>query len=131
MTAAQFCSRDLVHRELGGDTAAPETYSAETAADPKIVQLRDRVSVEPQGQDWEHSVTESIVDLKTGRQLQVRHDTGIPAADVARQGERVTAKFMSLVVPVLGDNKAKALAAAVDGLEDLKDIGALMDLVRS
>jgi len=116
---------------LGGDTAAPETYSEATAADPKIVQLRDRVSVEPQGADWGHSVTESIVDLKTGRQLQVRHDTGIPAADIARQGERVTAKFMSLVVPVLGENRAKALAAAVDGLEGLKDVGALMELARA
>jgi len=116
---------------LGGNTAAPETYSEATAADPKVVQLRDRVSVEPQGPDWGHSVTESIVDLKTGRQLQIRHDTGIPAADLDRQGERVAAKFMSLVVPVLGENKAKSLAATVDDLEGMKDIGALMDLVRA
>jgi 2-methylcitrate dehydratase PrpD len=111
----------------GADTAAPGTYVDATAARPDLVQLRDRVQIELVN-DWPHSQADVVVELNDGRRLEKSCDTGIPAADVALQGERVRAKFMSLAVPVLGQAGAEQLAAAVEDVEGLKDAGELMTL---
>ena len=111
----------------GADTAAPDTYNDATAADRDLVQLRDRVQIELV-KDWPHSQADVVVELNDGRKLEKSCDTGIPAADVAFQGDRVRAKFMSLATPALGQAGAERLAAAIENIESLKDAGELTAL---
>lgn len=102
---------------LGRDTAAPETYSDATAADPEVIALRDRVSVRTMPAGWSPTLTEIVVETAQGTRLTARYDTGVPAADVADQAQRIRAKFMSLVVPAIGRAKAEVLADRIENLE--------------
>lgn len=111
----------------GTDTASPATFTDTTAANQDLVQLRDRVQIELV-KDWPNSQADVVVELADGRKLEKSFDSGIPAADVAAQGERVRAKFMSLATPVLAAAGAERLAAAVENVEQLKDAGELMTL---
>ncbi len=111
----------------GRDTAGLATYSEAQANDPLLVQLRDKVSVEFQ-RGWPHTLAEMTVTSADGRSFQARHDSGIPASDLAAQGRRLQAKFMSLAEPVLGRARAEALAAAVEDLDRLSSVAELTRL---
>ena len=50
--------------------------------------------------DWPQAAAEIEVVLADGRVLRAGHDAGIPAADIAAQGERLAAKFDALAEPV-------------------------------
>jgi hypothetical protein len=88
--------------------------------------LRDTVSVEFE-RGWPHTVAEMRVTLDDGRVVEARHDSGIPADDLAAQQRRLEAKFMSLAEPVLGRSRAEQLVACVAGLDEL---ASLDDLTR-
>ncbi|HXZ01089.1 MAG TPA: MmgE/PrpD family protein [Stellaceae bacterium] len=125
---AKFSLRLATAMALAGlDTAALETYSEKTAADPRLVALRDKVTVDFRP-DWPHTVAELELRLADGRVLRARHDSGVPASDLAAQGRRLEAKFMSLAAPVLGGAQAGRLAAAVAGLDRLGSIAELTRL---
>jgi 2-methylcitrate dehydratase PrpD len=109
----------------GIDTAAMESYSAANVSHPGLNRLRDKVAIDFQT-DWPHTLAETSVELTDGRRLEARHDSGVPESDVARQGERIVAKYRSLAVPVLGETKSEALLAAIRGLETLDSMDGLL-----
>jgi 2-methylcitrate dehydratase PrpD len=125
---AKFSLRLTVAFALAGiDTASLGVYSEANAADAKLVALRDKVRIEfvP---GWPSSRAELRVTLADGRDFEARHDSGIPAADVAAQGRRIEAKYLSLVVPVLGESAARRLMASVARLDALPSITELTAL---
>jgi 2-methylcitrate dehydratase PrpD len=125
---AKFSLRLTTAMALAGlDTAALGSYSEKTAGDPLLASLRDKVTVEFQ-RDWPHTVAELELRLADGSVLRARHDSGVPASDLAAQGRRLQAKFMSLAAPVLGSAQAERLAAAVAALDRLASIAELTRL---
>jgi 2-methylcitrate dehydratase PrpD len=125
---SKFSLRQTVAMALAGiDTASLGAYSIENARDPRLVNLRARVTL-----DWQHSwpqtVSELELQLADGRRLRARHDSGIPAADIAQQGRRLAAKFGSLVEPVLGPSRTRELRETIARLDSLADIGTLARL---
>ena len=66
--------------------------------------------------------------LKDQTTLHAAHDSGIPAPDVAAQGRRLADKFLALTVPVLGETQARALMAAIEGLEALENPSSIAAL---
>jgi 2-methylcitrate dehydratase PrpD len=110
----------------GIDTARLDSYSERIATDPSLVDLRDKVSVEFERQ-WPHTLAEMRVTLDDGRVVEARHDSGIPAADLAAQQRRLEAKFMSLAEPVIGRSGAERLVAGIAALDGL---GSLDELTR-
>ena len=124
---AKFSLRLTSAMALAGvDTARLDSYSERIAADPSLVALRDKVSVEFERQ-WPHTLAEMRVILDDGRTVEARHDSGIPATDLAAQQERLEAKFMSLAEPVVGPSRAERLVACVAALDRL---GSLDELTR-
>jgi 2-methylcitrate dehydratase PrpD len=122
---AKFSLRLATALALAGlDTASLDTYSDRNAGDPVLVGLRDKVTVEFEPQ-WPHTVAELTVTLSDGRVLEARHDSGVPAADLAAQSRRLEAKFMSLAAAVLGKQRAERLLAAVAGLDEMASITEL------
>lgn len=105
------------------DTGAISTYSDANAVREDLVALRDKVRVDPQG-DQRRACTVRVA-LTNGSQLTESYDAGIPATDVVAQGERVKAKFRSLASPVLGTEKSAALLEAVYDLENIKNVNEL------
>jgi 2-methylcitrate dehydratase PrpD len=125
---AKFSLRLTTAFALAGiDTARLDIYSAANAADPNLVALRDKVRVEFVS-GWPSSRAELRVSLADGRDFEARHDSGVPCADIAAQGGRIEAKFLSLATPVLGDAAARRLTQAVARLDDLPAITELTAL---
>ncbi|MBV8336910.1 MAG: MmgE/PrpD family protein, partial [Alphaproteobacteria bacterium] len=125
---SKFSLRQTVAMALAGvDTASLGAYSAEMAHDPVLVGLRERVRFEWQ-QGWPQTLCELDLELTDGRCLSTRHDAGIPAVDIAAQGERLTAKFDALVEPVLGAPRARELRQMVAGLDRVNDFSSLARL---
>ena len=122
---AKFSLRLTTAFALAGlDTASLDTYSDRNAGDPVLAALRDKVTVEFEPH-WPHTLAELEVTLADGRVLEARHDSGVPAADLAAQSRRLQAKFMSLATPVLGKPQAERLLAAIAGLDEMASVAEL------
>jgi len=125
---AKFSLRQTVAMALAGiDTASLAAYSAATATDPALVALRGKLTLDFQD-DWPQAAAEIEIALSDGRVVRASHDAGIPAADVASQGERLAAKFDALAGPALGAPRARELRATIEGLDAVADVGALARL---
>lgn len=123
---AKFSLRLTTAMGLAGvDTSRLASYSEKVAADPVLVGLRDKVSLDFRT-GIPNTFTEITLKLRDGQSVTAQHDAGIPAADAAKQGQRLEQKFTALVDPVLGADNAAALIAAVRGFEGLPDVRGLM-----
>jgi 2-methylcitrate dehydratase PrpD len=128
---SKFSLRQTVAMALAGvDTASLGAYSVENARDPGLVALRERIGFDWQN-NWPQTLAELELDLVDGRHLSARHDAGIPATDIAAQGERLAAKFDALVEPVLGAPRARELREMTSDLDSLGAIGNLTRLAAS
>ena len=109
----------------GIDTAAIANYSEAHCADPKLVALRDKTTVE-----FDASIgrmaTEMHVTLDNELGFAETHDASVPCTDVGEQGRRLEAKFHSLVDGLVGEDASNDIVAVVGGLEGLEDIGAII-----
>src|SRR3954468_23798585 len=93
---AKFSLRQTVAMALSGvDTASLAAYSSETATDPALVRLRDKLALDFR-EGWPQAKGELEVTLGDGRVLRASHDAGIPSSDIAGQRERLVAKFDAL-----------------------------------
>lgn len=125
---SKFSLRQTVAMALSGvDTARLSAYSAENANDPALVGLRERIAIDFQ-QGWPQSLAELDIETTQGARFAARHDSGIPAPDIAAQGKRLEAKFFALAEPSIGAARARELCAMVGGLDTLAEIGALARL---
>ncbi|MDP6343224.1 MAG: MmgE/PrpD family protein [Alphaproteobacteria bacterium] len=102
----------------GEDTARIENYSDSNATRPDLEDLRRRITVEPSGGPG--TLATAVVELTDGRKLEETVDVGVPAEDVADQGNKIDAKYRSLVEPLLGEATGPLLDD-LHGLEDLAD----------
>jgi 2-methylcitrate dehydratase PrpD len=122
---AKFSLRQTVAMALSGvDTASLGAYSPATANDPRLMELRDRITLDFQD-GWPQAAAEIEVALSDGRVLRASHDAGVPSADIAAQGERLAAKFDALAEPVLGAARARELRRAIEGFDTLADAGEI------
>ncbi|HVH77606.1 MAG TPA: MmgE/PrpD family protein [Stellaceae bacterium] len=125
---AKFSLRHTVAMALSGiDTAGLGNYGAESARDPALGRLRERVEITFR-HGWAQTQAALTVELDDGRVLRATHDAGIPAADIGAQGERLAQKFTALAEPVLGAARTRELREAVAGLDELPDIATLARL---
>jgi 2-methylcitrate dehydratase PrpD len=113
---------------LGDDTAALSSYSDARMRSPELVSLRDRVELVP---DVALPQTRARVVVATATEtVEAEDDTSRPEGDLDRQWERLTAKFASLTVPVLGPDRAPELYDALTRIDELPSIDAVMQLTR-
>lgn len=123
---AKFSHRQTIAMALAGlDTSRLDTFCDANARDPALMRLREKVKIDFQS-GWPHTLAEIDVQLTDGRSLTARHDAGIPATDLAAQGQRLEDKFRALAEPVIGANQAASLIAAVSELDSAPDIRALL-----
>jgi 2-methylcitrate dehydratase PrpD len=122
---AKFSLRQTVAMALAGvNTAALDSYSAESTQEPRMKALRDKVSIDFRT-DFPHALAEMAIQLDDGTTLEARHDSGIPWSDVAKQRRALETKFDGLVTPVLGAAKARKLHDTIDRIDSLADVGEL------
>jgi 2-methylcitrate dehydratase PrpD len=125
---AKFSLRLTTAMGLAGvDTSRLATYSEEVAADPVLVGLRDRVALDFRP-GLSSTFSEVALRLRDGREVRAEWDSGVPARDAVRQGERLEAKFAALVDPVLGTERAGRLIVELGRIDRLADVRGLMAL---
>jgi 2-methylcitrate dehydratase PrpD len=127
----KFSIRHLAAMALGGeDTAALGTYSDEMAnrADYRAGSRRVTLDTVPLPQEHRHGAAVALV-LKDGRELLAETNVGIPASDVAAQGEKLRAKFHSLSEPVIGRARTGEALRLIERFESLDSIKPLMTAV--
>jgi 2-methylcitrate dehydratase PrpD len=125
---SKFSLRQTVAMALAGvDTARLDVYSEAIARDPALIALRERVHIDFQD-GWPQSLAELDIVLGSGTRVSARHDSGIPADDIAAQGTRLAAKFDALVEPLLGAPRSRELRERIGNLDGLSDIGDLARL---
>jgi 2-methylcitrate dehydratase PrpD len=123
---AKFSLRLTTAMGLAGiDTSRLSTYSEAVAADPVLIGLRDKVSLDFRS-GIPNTFTEIELSLQNGAKFTARHDAGIPATDVAHQGTRLEAKFAALVDPVLGTARTTRLIADIGRLDSLPDVRGIL-----
>ncbi|MEJ7927455.1 MmgE/PrpD family protein [Sphingobium sp. AN641] len=108
----------------GRDSSALATFSDEGAADPELAAIRQRVSV--YGDMPAGGAVNVVVECSDGTRHVADHDSGVVEHDLARQGARIEAKFMSLAVPVVGAEAAERLLAIIRRLDQA---GPVTDLL--
>jgi 2-methylcitrate dehydratase PrpD len=112
---------------LGDDTHAIGAYTAERAASPDLIRLRDRIRVA--GSDaLSGGVAIATVKLNDGRTLSATNDCYKPLHDLPKQRAIVAQKFMTLVPPVLGRERAEALLAQILDIDHLPSVRQLLPL---
>jgi 2-methylcitrate dehydratase PrpD len=125
---AKFSLRLTTAMGLAGvDTSRLSTFSREVAADPVLIGLRDKVSLDFRT-GIPNTFTEIELLLRDGSRFTAQHDAGIPAADVAHQGKRLEAKFAALVDPVLGTEKAARLITDIGRLDSLAEVRGILGM---
>ena len=118
------CAVGLIYGQAGEDE-----YSDATVRNPQVIALRDKVDAVVDNSIHEASVDLTIT-MHDGRvhHLFVEHALGSMQKPLTDQ--MLEAKFHSLVDPVLGTAKARALIAACWGLGAASDVRALVALAR-
>ncbi|MFU8815901.1 MAG: MmgE/PrpD family protein [Pseudomonadales bacterium] len=123
---AKFSLRFTVALALAGeDTASIRLFSDALTARADLVALRDRVSVVAH----ERPRPETRVTVRTvgGETFSAEANVAIPATDLDAQWRRLSAKFHTLVEPILGASRTQALADCCRRFADLADLGQLAD----
>ncbi len=126
----KFSLRATVAMALSGeDTADPGAYTDDRMASKDLVALRGRITVEPSN-DVSGTASRLEITTRDRRSLTADADVGTPAADLDRQWDRLTAKFVRLASPVVGEDRAWALHELINHLDDLDDVSALAPAYR-
>lgn len=110
------------------DSSALETFSDEAALAPDIAATRQRITVHdgmPAG-----GAVRLVVRSTNGGVYDIEHNTGIVETDLVAQGNRLAAKFRSLSVPIIGDEKAELLLTAILRLDQDTSPADLANIVR-
>src|SRR6185312_16418717 len=125
---AKFSLRLTTAMALAGvDTGGLGAYSEETATDPTLIALRDKVEFDFQP-GRSNTLAEMELELTDGKRVSASYDSGVPASDVAEQGRRIEEKFSSLAEPILGGAKTRDLIREVGRLDALSDLRGVMRL---
>ena len=103
-------------------------FSDRRVADPEVAAVRALVSATPDpamGEDQAH-VAISLVDGRTV-EAHIEHATGSPGNPMT--DEALEAKYRATAAPVIGEEQAEQLLAAVWALDGAPDVGAVASLM--
>ncbi len=114
----------------GENTADPAIYVDTMTQRPDLIALRNRVEVNLMLEGWPRMMARADIEMLDGRRFETSYDSGIPEADLALQGTRLERKFMSLVTPILGEERSAQIAKMIQALESLGNVSELMALLQ-
>ncbi len=107
----------------GEDTFDEALFSDATAARADLVELRQRIAVEPTAQGLGSTVD---IRLKDGRELSRTVDVAIPETDLGLQQDKLERKFRHLTRDALSSAAAERVVEICRGLEREPDLNRLL-----
>ncbi len=127
---SRFSMRHTVGMALTGhDTAAADAYGEESLSDERIARLRAVTTVTyiPDVNMAHSFITARLSD---GSTVRLGFDAGTPASDLGSQHAKLVRKFRALVTPVLGASRCESLIDAIDALDQMQNVSALLALTQ-
>jgi 2-methylcitrate dehydratase PrpD len=103
-------------------------YDDARANDPGLIALRRKVKVIADASLREDEARAAIVTSDQREVAHVPHASGTAANPMS--DDALEAKFLANAVPVIGDARARQVCAFVNGLEQVSDMRALIDVLR-
>lgn len=105
------------------DTASIAIFDDALIRDDTLTRFRDLVTVHAH----ERPRPETVVRIETtaGERFEAAVNVAIPDRDLERQWQRLSAKFMTLATPVLGEASAACVVETCKGLESLDSVSKL------
>ncbi len=122
----KFSLRFTTALALGYDDTGEAAFTDQRVADPRLVALRDRVTVV--GDAAATGGTLVTVELNDGTMLKESVNVNIPAVDLDLQWQRLVTKFGGLAAPIIGAAAAEELLMEVAQIERMPDVSALAAL---
>ena len=119
---------------MDGTASFEAAHDEPRMRDKRTTELRERIElIGVEGYEIEFPGWQGTVDvlLKDGRTLHHHTATVRGTSENPMTREEVEAKAYSLIEPVLGKRRSRALIEAVWGLEDMKDVRDLARLLRA
>tara|TARA_B100000674_G_scaffold475781_1_gene469240 strand:- start:1782 stop:3167 length:1386 start_codon:yes stop_codon:yes gene_type:complete len=108
---------------LGEDTSSMDSYSVEKCTHPAVIAMRDRIKVVANDDlENDHAVADIILTKKNGSVVRQSGAVYEPETNQSRQWSRLTEKFNSLAMPVIGADKAGQIVDNVGALQSLDDL---------
>ena len=112
----------------GVDTSGIESFGDDVVGRQEVLRARERVTVRT-GRT-QPGPTPVTVRLRDGSCLEAAHDVGVPESDLGLQRARLTRKLERLVGPVLGGERADAIAATLLTIDEQPDCATLLARLR-
>lgn len=103
---------------LGENTSDIALYSDDQAARDDLKQLMARMEVRPVGK---RTLSTVEVHTRSGQKYACTADSEVAEPNLAKQQERLEAKFRSLAGPVIGKSQADQVVAACASLSEIED----------
>jgi 2-methylcitrate dehydratase PrpD len=108
---------------LRGD-GSPTAFTDETVRDPRIVALRDRIVAAPEPGIDEDAVRIAVI-LDDGERVPLDVEHAVGSLEKPLSDEAITAKFVNQSVPVIGEERTKAVVELAWSLERVPEVGAI------
>lgn len=126
----KFSLRFTAALALVSDDTSDRVFTDDRVRDPLLVQLRDKVTVEPIAEPGTNYVNEVEITLASGGVLRSGVNVGQPAApeELGLQWARLADKFTALVEPMLGAERTAQVIDRIRQLESVADIGEIVSL---
>ncbi|MDI9977256.1 MmgE/PrpD family protein [Rhodococcus sp. IEGM 1307] len=121
----KFSLRFTTAMALATGDLSEQAFSPATLTDPRVVTLRNRVTVKARS-DESRSTVVRLTDVE-GREQAVEVDVNrpVPADRLGGRWDSLVAKFHSLVDPALGADAAHRIVTEVSNLADAETVGPL------
>jgi 2-methylcitrate dehydratase PrpD len=92
--------------------------------DPRIVALRDRIVAAPEPGIDEDAVRIAVI-LDDGERVPLDVEHAVGSLEKPLSDEAITAKFVNQSVPVIGEERTKAVVELAWSLERVPEVGAI------
>ncbi len=112
---------------LGDDTSDPAAFNDAGMHAAEFRAMVGRVTFTPV--EGMPATQARIVVRAAGRAFEAESDSGVPAKDLARQWEALSAKFFALATPVVGGEAARALHDAIARIEDVPSMREITSML--
>lgn len=121
----KFSLRFTAALAMAGDDTSEQAFTDGAVRSPKLVELRDLVTVAGRERG---AGTEVTVITTSGAELHASVNLETPADDLQLQLARLESKFGSLARPVIGSAAAEELRARIGRLEQEQSMAGLVSL---
>ncbi len=112
----------------GIDTSSINSFTDELMRDSRLVAVRDRITVKAFPNPSRDTLVQVL--LKDGSKVETAWDVAIPETDLDLQWNKLSSKFMSLAIPVIGESKSSELLRVVEQIDGLNSLDEFFQLVR-